>query len=294
MWRILIPCFLAAVMALGVSAAAQELRRPYGPFDAIAEGSQRGEAQRLSLIQSQLDTVDQLRLARVSGPRTFLRDPNVAAVYPYGRRGIFGLRPRGYIVVRRGPIPDYRNEYAPVPPDLGGYGAYDDPAPQAVRQPIGHELLRTGPNRWEYRPLYAEDERELDEIHREIEQDLRPLPDERPARRAGYSTPHRRPDASQADTPEELPEPQAPNGDAAISGNDRAAPRRGAIRDVARNGNANPRSRSSVPPPPLPDPDTQPRTLNGGGGPQPPSTPAGDDLIRGPLLQNPSTGAREF
>ena len=32
---------------------------------------------------------------------------------------------------------------------------YPDPAP--VRQPIGHISTQTGPNRWEYHPIYAED-----------------------------------------------------------------------------------------------------------------------------------------
>ncbi|MEX2139725.1 MAG: hypothetical protein WD894_10720 [Pirellulales bacterium] len=259
---------------LSPAASAQEPQRPYGPFDAIAEGTERSEAQRLSLIGAQLETVDQLRLTQVAGPRAFSRDPGVAAVYPYGRRGILGLRPRGYIVVRRPPTVAYRRSYAVEPPrydfdyDTDAYAIR-----QTVRQPIGHELLRTGPNRWEYRPLYAQDDRQLDETHREIERNLRPLADDDGAERTGYFREDRRPrGASRAAVPEELPEPQDPDNGGTLTKNDAASPRRGEARDIARD--------NRVPPPPQPDPPDQPRK---------------DDVeLRGPLLQNPSTGAREF
>lgn len=32
-----------------------------------------------------------------------------------------------------------------------------DPASPPVHQPLGHEYQQTGPNRWEYRPVYPED-----------------------------------------------------------------------------------------------------------------------------------------
>lgn len=38
-----------------------------------------------------------------------------------------------------------------VPGDIWGY-----PRPRPIEQPIGHESAQTGPNRWTYRPLYAE------------------------------------------------------------------------------------------------------------------------------------------
>ncbi len=37
-----------------------------------------------------------------------------------------------------------------VPGDIWGY-----PRPRPIEQPIGHESVQTGPNRWIYRPLYA-------------------------------------------------------------------------------------------------------------------------------------------
>jgi hypothetical protein len=296
MWRALLAISMTAAVMFGTAASAQEPQRPYGPFDAISEGAERSEAQRLSLIDSQLDTVDQLRLAQVAGPRTLLRDPGVAAVYPYGRRGILGLRPRGYIVVRRAPsVPSaaYRRSYAVEPQYDRGYDAYGFPIRQAVRQPIGHELLRTGPNRWEYRPLYAEDDRRLDETHFEIERNLRPLAEYDGAERTGYATEERRPmGASRAAAPEELPEPQDLHNGGKLTKSDRAAPRRGEARDIARDGVDDPTKRTNVPPPPQPDPPNQPR--NSTGAPKPSSEPADDNELRGPLLQNPSTGAREF
>ncbi len=38
-----------------------------------------------------------------------------------------------------------------VPGDIWGY-----PRSRPIEQPIGHESAQTGPNRWTYRPLYAE------------------------------------------------------------------------------------------------------------------------------------------
>jgi hypothetical protein len=51
--------------------------------------------------------------------------------------------------------PRYPNPFEPwprVPGDIWGY-----PMPRPIEQPIGHESLQTGPNRWTYRPLYAAD-----------------------------------------------------------------------------------------------------------------------------------------
>ena len=178
MWRILIKLLaLTGAVAAGNSAFGQATREPYGPFDAIAEGARNSELRRLSLIDSQLDTIDARRslIVPIAQPRG-LWGPNVAAVFPYGRRGILGLRPRGYVVVRRSPVVVDRRTYGleGSPPGFS-YGAYtNDPYGQSARQPIGHESLQTGPNRWEYRPLYAEDDGRLDEIHGQIERELRP------------------------------------------------------------------------------------------------------------------------
>lgn len=281
MWRILSAFVVTATVLFSTAAFGQELRRPYGPFDAIAEGTERSESQRRSLIASQLDTVDQLRLTQVAGPRAFFRDPNVTAVYPYGRRGLFGLRPRGYIVVRRPRIPTDRRSYAPQPsqydPLYDGYGYSASPA---VRQPIGHEQLQTGPNRWEYRPLYADDDRQLDDVHREIERELRPPADDGYAERAGYSTNERRSmRAPRLNTPEELPEPQGPVNRSASSQSERP-PQPGQARDIARDEVE--RNNNHPPPPPQPDPPDQPQKS------------AEENDLRGPLLQDPAAGVREF
>jgi hypothetical protein len=95
MWRILISLLaLTAVLTHGKITLCQAPPEPYGPFDAIAEGARNSELRRLSMIDSQLDSVDALRALRVGQPRG-LWGSDVAAVYAYGRRGILGLRPRG-------------------------------------------------------------------------------------------------------------------------------------------------------------------------------------------------------
>jgi hypothetical protein len=302
MWRILSAFVVTAIAWVATTAAAQELRRPYGPFDAIAEGTARSESQRRSIIASQLDTVDQLRLSQVAGPRTLFRDPNVTAVYPYGRRGIFGLRPRGYIVVRRPPIPRSQRSYAPESPQYEPrYDGYDYSASPTVRQPIGHEQLQTGPDRWEYRPLYADSDRDLDERDGQVERNLRPPADDGYAERTGYATPRRQPrSAPPVNSPEELPEPpEAVNG-GAITQNDRTSPRRGQARDIARDELDDRPQRANVagsiangrnnrpPPPPRPDPLDQPKNS------PPQKQPAEDNELRGPLLKDPASGVHEF
>jgi hypothetical protein len=302
MWRILItPLVLAAALPCGGSTLGQAPREPYGPFDAIAEGARNSELQRLSTIDAQLDTVDALRTLRVAQPGVILGRPNVA-VYPYGRRGIFGLRPRGYVVVRRTPVIVYGNRPAlePPPPPAGYedriYGGYASGS--GVRQPIGHESLQTGPNRWEYRPLYADDDRALNSIHGEIERNLQPAGQADQAR----SEPTRRADRPDAaGGPEELP---VPPDEIQPRQARTAPPARGQARDIARgaafsaerNGPTtrlgaadDNRVNRRAPPPPRPDPPSQ-RTTE----PNKPPPATDDAELRGPLLQNPSTGAREF
>jgi hypothetical protein len=304
MWRILITLLiLTGAVAAGKTTLGQAPREPYGPFDAIAEGTRNNESRRLSLIDAQLDTVDALgalRLAQFRRPW----GPDVAAVYPYGRRGILGLRPRGYVVVRRAPAVAYRGAYLtpPPPPDVG-YNLYGgDPAGQPVRQPIGHESLQTGPNRWEYRPLYAGDDGRLDEMHGQIERNLRPDESELGSDREGAVGRNTRRAGDRAATgePEELP---VPRDDVARDARP-PAPARGQARDIARSaafaeqrndratrrqtGDANLRN-LRPPPPPRPDPAAQPITA-----PEK-RAPVNDDAeLRGPLLQNPATGTREF
>jgi hypothetical protein len=135
-------------------------------------------------------------------------------------------------------------------------------------------------------------------MHREIERNLRPaghadqVADDA-TRRAD------RPDA--ASEPEELP---IPSDDDQPRQARPAPPRRGPARDIARStalsgeqrdeasnrGAADEdRGNRRAPPPPRPDPPRQPTTAPSS------AAPATDDAEpRGPLLQNPSTGTREF
>ncbi len=166
-------------LALSSSLTAGEVlleRGPYTAFDAMVEGAISGEDRRLSLVASQLDTVDRLRSVTVPVQLrrgVYARDPSVAAVYPYGRRGLFGLRPSGYIVVRRTPAVVYQQPgiLPPAPyasDDRSVYEGSGYSARTAARQPIGHFSGQTGPNRWEYRPLYGDDA-EIDVEHAEVE-----------------------------------------------------------------------------------------------------------------------------
>jgi hypothetical protein len=304
MWRILITLLaVTGAVAAGKTTFGQAPREAYGPFDAIAEGSRNNELRRLSLIGAQLDTVDALRELRVGQPRG-LWGPDVAAVYAYGRRGILGLRPRGYVVVRRAPVVNRRTYGVEGSPPGFSYGSYtNDPYSQSARQPIGHQSLQTGPNRWEYRPLYAADDGRLDEIHGQIEGDLRPGGDAFPTDGGDMIGSDTRGAGGRAAAsgPEELPIPR----DQAVAQEARPpVPRRGQARDIARSaafagerndaasrrqaGDANLRN-LRPPPPPRPDPLAQPRIA-----PEK-RAPATDDAeLRGPLLQNPSTGTREF
>lgn len=315
MWRILITSLvLAAALACGETTFGQAPREPYGPFDAIAEGARNSELQRRSAIDAQLDTVDALRTLRLAQAPVLLGRPDVA-VYPYGRRGIFGLRPRGYVVVRRTPAVVYGDRSAPEPPPPPAgyedrfYGGYSSGSMgTTVRQPIGHESLQTGPNRWEYRPLYADDDRALDSMHGEIEQNLLPAGQ---ADQAPSGPPRRADSPDAAGDLEELPVPSdEPQPRQARP----APPARGQARDIARSaafsgdrndpaikrGSADDnRVNRRAPPPPRPDPPGQPttapkNTASKNTAPNKPPPPAGDAELRGPLLQNPSTGTREF
>lgn len=326
-FRILLGAVLLA-LALSSSLTADEVildRRPYTAYDAIEEGYLNSEAQRMSLINSQLDTVDRLRpfIVPVQLRRGYYaRDPYVEAVYAYGRRGLFGRRPAGYVVIRRAPVVAYqqRQVFEPwpyVPGDIYGYSART-----AARQPIGHESRQTGPNRWEYRPLYADDA-ELDAAHDDVERGQ--LADEddvggraiesRPA--IETERPDRRPAASE---PEELPPPResqerrspvrgASNIGAArdiardeIDRDDQTTPLKGVppAQAAAEEKQSRPRERArvKVPPPPVPDEGVQPAeraTKKPAVKPDKGAEPPPDEApTEGPLLQNPLTGTKEF
>jgi hypothetical protein len=128
------------------------LNRPYDGLTAGAEAYLNAEAQRRQNIARQLDHVERitwsLGLPNRSDGVVWYRDPpSLDYVYAYGQ-------PVGAAYVRRpaGPLFDVFEPWPRVPGDIFGY---PDPAP--IRQPLGHISTQTGPNRWEYHPIYAED-----------------------------------------------------------------------------------------------------------------------------------------
>jgi hypothetical protein len=84
-------------------------------FDPVAESYEMAEARRMDQIARQLDLNYRMQISAGFGPR-----------YP----APFEPWPR-------------------VPGDIWGY-----PQSKPITQPLGHESLQTGPNRWMYRPIY--------------------------------------------------------------------------------------------------------------------------------------------
>lgn len=104
--------------ASALSAAAQ----PYNGIDAGLQAYRSHEAQRLSR------TGRQVELSEAAKARYFY-DPWAFYVGPFDEDW----------AVRPGSPWEYRYE-------------------EYARQPLGHRSLQTGPNRWEYHPIYVEDE----------------------------------------------------------------------------------------------------------------------------------------
>jgi hypothetical protein len=149
---------VAAAQAIAPQAVASPaatptfIARPYDGLTAGAEAYLNAEANRRQDIARQLYHVEQLTwsigLPNRSNGAVFYRDPaSLDSWYAYGR-------PSGAAYGRRlgWPSADVFEPWPRVPGDIFGY---PDPAP--IRQPIGHISTQTGPNRWEYHPLYAED-----------------------------------------------------------------------------------------------------------------------------------------
>ena len=105
--------------ALALPAAAQ----PYNGIDAGLEAYRSHEAQRLAR------TGRQVELSEAAKARYF-----------YDRWAFYG-----------GPLAD---DYWGVRPGSPWEYRYEEYA----RQPLGHRTIQLGPNRWEYYPIYAEDE----------------------------------------------------------------------------------------------------------------------------------------
>jgi hypothetical protein len=128
------------------------VNRPYDGLTAGAEAYLDAEAQRRQNIARQLGHVEQLTWSlglpnRTDGVVWYRDPPSLDYWYAYGR-------PAGALYSRRlaAASADVFEPWPRLPGDIFGY---PDPAP--VRQPIGHISSQTGPNRWEYHPIYAED-----------------------------------------------------------------------------------------------------------------------------------------
>ena len=144
--------------------------RTYGPLDASREAYERGEARRRGAIQRQIELNDEM--VWYSGHPGFERvPPGLDTIYAYGhtypgrpgpratvRLGHFGYY--GYPATR--PYPRCGAGWFPpwgvfepwplVPGDVWGYPYVD-----RVEHPLGHKVIRTGPNGYIARPVYASD-----------------------------------------------------------------------------------------------------------------------------------------
>jgi hypothetical protein len=108
---------LLAVMLLPAARAGLDGESNTDGYNPAAEADEQGEARRQAIIARQIELVDRL---------------NWPAIYCQ--------------------FCDPLDPWPPISGDLGGY-----PHDERARQPIGHESGPTGPNRWNYRPLYADD-----------------------------------------------------------------------------------------------------------------------------------------
>lgn len=123
--------------------------RPYDGLTAGAEAYRNAEVIRRQNIARQLNHVDLLKwyngLPNRSDGVVLYRDPpSLDYWYAYGRGPT--------VQSETGPATDRFEAWPRVPGDIFGY-----PEIPTARQPIGHISTQTGPNRWEYHPIYAED-----------------------------------------------------------------------------------------------------------------------------------------
>jgi len=157
-------------------------------YDGITAGIEAynwHEGARRDAVSRQLGTIGELKwysgLDRwATAGDYFDVAPSLDAIYAEGVPRRFGPADHG----------DIFEPWPAVPGDIWGYPHYE-----SVRQPLGHRSIRTGPDRWEYHPIYA------DELHAEQP----PPPDRR-------TPPVRRPPpipAEEALPPDALDEPPA-------------------------------------------------------------------------------------
>ena len=158
-----------AVEAADGMPADPDFPKTYGPLDASRDAYQRAEKQRRAAIDRQLqsmeDTVWYSGVPGDNGYRPSLESIYAYGGYVYGPPRVFRRSERGaYRSPYRYP---YRYPYYPgpyvfepwplVPGDIYGYPYVD-----RVEQPLGHKVIRTGPNSYIYRPVYASDLKPLE------------------------------------------------------------------------------------------------------------------------------------
>lgn len=142
---------LTAVLAAATVAAGAAAPPLYDRIEAGREAQQRAEQERMGAIGQQIATID--RNAWLAGQVTLYPYPPVEGVYANG----YGyVRPRAYRGMWVYPgypsyptAPGVFEPWPIVPGVIWGY-----PYPDRIRQPIGHEIVRT-PNGSFYRPVYA-------------------------------------------------------------------------------------------------------------------------------------------
>ena len=126
----------------------------YGRVEAGWEAYQRAEAQRRQAIARQLQTIDSM--VWYSGLPGYRYPPSLASIYanPWG----WSVASSRVIRPYRHPFPAHRfyvfaDPFEPwpiVPGDIYGYPYVD-----RVEQPVGHQVIVTGPGGYIYRPVYA-------------------------------------------------------------------------------------------------------------------------------------------
>lgn len=130
----------------------------YGPLQAGQQAYQHAEAERRAALAQQLETISRMAWwdSRLRGPRT---PPSLESFYAYpgaSRTTWYGTRtdyPTSAV------YRDYRrwDVFEPWPLVAGDIFGY--PQVDRVAQPVGHEIVDTGPNSYVYRPIYAGESR---------------------------------------------------------------------------------------------------------------------------------------
>jgi hypothetical protein len=110
----------AALLLLGSGTASGQIDREIDldTFDPVAENYEINETRRRDQVARQMDLNLRMQWQAGVGPQ---------APYPF-------------------------EPWPRVPGDIYGY-----PLGRPIQQPLGHESVQTGPNRWEYRPIYPGD-----------------------------------------------------------------------------------------------------------------------------------------